>query len=258
MMRIVQSYNGRIDDKVEVTRWMTALSVIYLNRLGLRPVLYTNRQGRKNLGRILDYYAEVHELKIPRWVDGRFFAAAKFFAMQHEPLGTIHIDNDVLLKTPRLIDRISSLCASTDVVVQGIERYVDKPYDDCIAEYTAAGYRFGLDINHNTPINTGLICLTNEALREAYYTQYFDAVRHMSRWLRCTTKRVYPDYIPEQAALYTLCKENNYRIGEIIDAPTIDECNIQADAIGYAHFWGGSKIANLPLIQSRVRELSGR
>ena len=258
MMRIVQSYNGRIDDKVEVTRWMTALSVIYLNRLGVHSVLYTDARGKENLGEIMGMYSEVHELAIPDWVDCRCFAAAKFFAMENEELGVVHIDNDVLLKSQMVLDKIDSLRKTCDVVVQGIERYVEKPYDDCIAEYTAAGYRFGIDVNHKNPINAGLMCITNPSLREAYYTQYYDAIRYMSDWLSGKSMRVCPDYLPEQAALYTLCRENGYRIGEIIDAPTIDECNIQADAIGYAHFWGCSKIANLPLIQSRVRELSRR
>ena len=255
MMRVVQSYNGAIDDQAEVTRWMTALSVIYLSRLGVHSVLYVDEQGRRNLGGIVDMYSEVRALTIPDWVDRRCFAAAKFFAMENEELGVVHIDNDVLLKSKKVLDKIDALRSTCDVVVQGIERYLGAPYD--LSDYTAAGYRFGIGISNTIPINAGVMCITNEALREAYYAQYFDAIMYMSKWLRGKVMSVCPDYAPEQAVIHALCVENGYKIGEITDSPTIKGCCRQVEELGYAHFWGGSKVKQIEQIKSRARELSG-
>lgn len=105
--------------KLEVTALVYALSVAYLKKLGCSVNLHTDSLGKKLLEGIGydNIYLTVEE--IPKNISPKIFAYPKSIALDKEPVGTIHIDGDVFIKTEECLDRIFN--HNCECVVQSCE-----------------------------------------------------------------------------------------------------------------------------------------
>jgi hypothetical protein len=124
-MRFFHSYWSKparsrwnIKNQTIANLWLFALSVVYLKLNRRQIVLHTDTPGERllsclpydNIYRSLDALQETHP---------DFWCAGKMIAYEYEPLGNIHIDGDVLLKSEAALKRLD--LTDADCVVQNIE-----------------------------------------------------------------------------------------------------------------------------------------
>lgn len=229
--------------------WYYALSLLYVkSNPNTVVVLYADKIGLEILSKVLFLYDEVHEIEIPSNISPRFFACIKYLALSREPLDSIHIDGDVFFKTKESWQLLLANNKDCDVFTQGAEP-IDPKYNvyHCFEQL---GFRFDCDISIYKPLNTGILCFHNEALKQHYITNYFKCVETLSD-IWCFEDGLIPDLIIEQSYLGNYCMTNGYRIGELISEDNWLDVNAAANKVGYAHIWG--KVKNEDYMLMRVK-----
>ena len=88
--------------------WYFALSLAYLRRLGVETVLHTDTLGASLLGHLPYDAINLTLNEVPNDIHPRFWAAGKIWALQAEPVGSIHIDGDVFIKSENALRYIDS------------------------------------------------------------------------------------------------------------------------------------------------------
>lgn len=194
-----------------------ALSLAYLKRLNQKVVLYTDTLGKALLGHLP--YDEIHLLDVPEEIHPRYFAASKMYALDLEPVDSIHIDGDVFIKTEELLNSIKT--ANYDVIVQSYERadwyesnapmYLkDKDFCD----------GFGLKIGKWGGYNTGLIGFKNKELKDKFIRSYKSIALHFSSFFKKELDSgdyLTPDLIAEQKLIYQLANDSKSKICMIFE-----------------------------------------
>jgi len=104
----------------------TAISVECARQNGCYITLHTDNAGKKRYGWLP--YDEVHTTLQAHNYDTGFWASGKVLSQLHEPLGAIHIDTDVFVKTPRTVAMLAEL-AQNDLIVQHVEWDYQKSYN---------------------------------------------------------------------------------------------------------------------------------
>ena len=106
-------------DKLEANVYIFALSLTYLKKLGCTVNLHTDTLGATLLNGLGydNIYLTANE--IPQDISPKIFAYIKSMALQYEPLGTVHIDGDVFIKTEECLDIIFN--HNCDCVLQSCE-----------------------------------------------------------------------------------------------------------------------------------------
>ena len=237
-------------NKLEANVYIFALSLTYLKKLGCTVNLHTDTLGSTLLSGIGydNVYLTANEL--PKDVSPKIFAYIKSMALQNEPLGTVHIDGDVLIKTEECLDRIFN--HDCDCVLQSCETSLPW-YDSArsfmipfLSEYLLSNKK-RLHI-YDYDFNTGVIGFFNSELKDLYIKNYQNLALSLSkyRYLYLVNSEDghfdVPDWVLEQQLICNLTEELNVRFVLPVDSMgyTKDRNQI-AKEIGYAHLLGSEK-----------------
>lgn len=237
--------------------WCYALSLAYLKREGFKCNLHTDNRGKELLG-FLPYdniYLTCEKQKTDN-IDSRFWAAAKFYALQVEDLDAIHIDGDVFIKDKDTINVLADM--DFDALVQSSDGKTIA-YDVIVKyfkEYENPNYMkdtFGIDIDDTDAYNTGTIWLRNQELKDQFLNTYFKAAEYYSSEHKDKLKNsdIFPDIILEQVVLKQI--SNDYNVKALLNDPT---SKTEAKEIGYQHLLAFTKFAFLDKIKETLYKVN--
>jgi len=229
------------------TLYLAALSLAYAHRSGYKVHMHTDSYGAKLLKNYgYDKLLTTLDM-IPDSVPSDLFAAGKFFAMREEGrVGKVHIDIDVFLKKPGVIDKFYE-DKSIDVLCQQEEDYGHLcNHKDKIQAMRAIGYPASTYPEWRGSINTGTIGFNNPSLACEYFDNYFAA-------LNIYTKQCFEEYrkkdkgacllfdfILEQVNLSYMSRGYN-----AVTLVPMHNPNVVADKIGYQHLQGPNKWSDI-------------
>lgn len=241
--------------QLESVIWCHASSVAYAKRLGEPIHLYTDDFGLQLLD--LLPYDNIVKLDVPDNIPTDFWAAGKFFAYKKMKLGDIHIDGDVFIKTPILLDRIKQGMASHDLIVQSIENswvYENEFYINCLRVITANNIHFDGITDYYTPAyNCGLIGFSSDELKHKYIAHYLESIKRIytnadAMAMIRSNNETWMDLVCEQQHLHTLAK--GYKVYNLLGSG--DECHYNAKQLGYQHLLGPDKWKFIDKIQQQL------
>lgn len=212
-----------------------ALSQAYAKRCGAYTVLHTDSLGAALMGHIP--YDEIHlSLDVmPGWVHPRFWAFGKMWALAAESVPCVHIDGDVFLKKPELVESLGG--RDSDMTVQSYESgtwYTKefKAYEALNSELRAVG----LDHTAMGAYNTGVLGFADMSLKRRFLDGYFEIVRlvcsRMGQVLDADNDLT-PDVIAEQRWAWQCSRDARVRV--LIEARDKREEMALADDMGYQH-----------------------
>ncbi len=268
-MNIIQSFwtkpaiekRWNISNQLEVNVWLCAASCLLAQQNGARVTIYTDKLGAELLQDIP--YDEVKiSLDEPLKNCPRFFwAAGKFVALADAPLGSVHIDNDVLLmerKTVRALD-----FSNADVIVQQEENVTSTDTRKFYRPHRRAvkylGFPRRMKPDYPKAYNVGVIGFNNEELRDIYVKNYFDTLNYLSSEEKQPKieelnkdSNLSLDLIYEQVFIAQLTDETCSRVKFLLDKNNIAR---DVERLNYRHLLGSVKYKMLPKIQALVRDL---
>ena len=241
--------------QIVTTLFCFASSVVYAKRLGEDIHLYADDFGRK----LLDFlpYDKIDTLDIPADFPTDFWAAGKFFALQKMQLGDIHIDGDVFLKTPELMEVINNRMLISDLIVQSIENSwtcENEYYINCVNVIKDNGIVLPDNLPYIAPAyNCGLVGLNNAVLKEKYLQRYFKSVdiikNHPTALEQIrSNKETWMDLLIEQQHLFSLSK--GYKVCNLLGSG--EDAYINARILGYQHLLGDEKWEQIDLIKKQL------
>lgn len=260
-MRLVHSYWSRPLEinaydmdahRLFGSMWLASLSVAYAKRIGAEIVLHTDTLGMKMFEHLPydDIYLTLDD--IPQDIHPRFWACGKIYAMQSEPLSSCHIDNDVFLKQPNLLEEIEC----NDIVVQEVEG--ERFHKTYIAEqYIFKGLplhilkKYDIKLNDLDSVNCGCVRINNAVFKEKYINGYIELVKHISNtfknYLDVESHRT-PDLIAEQSRFKWIADSMDLPIHTLLSKNRIE------DAIrkGYHHLQSSSKWSCLDKVKQTL------
>lgn len=222
--------------------YLAALSLAYAHNSGYNVNMHTDSYGAEllkdfgydNLLTTLD--------KIPDSVPTLLFAAGKFYALQAEGnTGKVHIDIDVFLKKPGVLDRFYRN-PKVDAICQMEEDMSLVDHRDIIQHMFVMGYPATTRPNWHGSMNTGIIGFHNPELAKKYIDNYFEALgiyqADKFEQYRKENKdaNLFFDFVLEQIELSFL--STGYNVYTLL--PTKNCCFV-ADKIGYQHLQGTQK-----------------
>lgn len=235
--------------------WYFALSVAYLRRLGVKAVLHTDTLGAALLGHLP--YDEVRLTldDMPASIHPRFWAAGKVWALMAEPVGAIHIDGDVFIKSDKVLRHIDS--QRWDFLAQHFESSEWYEKENVVFDMDLPFIeRQGIRPHDNGAYNTGVIAFGSEELRDSYCRAYRLCAAHFSAVARGVLdgdNMLTPDVIIEQRHAFQICKRCNARVSLIL--PSASSLKEQANAIGYQHVLTGRKFDDLDRCKATLERI---
>lgn len=259
--------------QLEQSLWLYGYSVDYAERIGQTLELHTDSVGAKIFDCLpySEIYTTLDELDANN-INTIFWSAAKILALNKEELGTIHIDGDVFLKHPRVIENLS-LLEGHDVIVQMKERYpifMDwyneqiPMFIDAIALSETSIDGFVTDLQES--VNCGVLGFNSIELKDKYVENYFKLIDvcsasqdFMSLQKYDLSKRLAPNLIIEQYYLAGLTS-NTIKVKYLLELNSEDynndikDMNDQANEMGFAHAWGDSKTKIIQPIKDILAE----
>jgi hypothetical protein len=243
-----------------------ALSVHYAKSVGADIILHTDSAGEKIFG-VLPY-DNIHITLDKLDLHCRFWAAGKMVAHENSPLGYIHIDGDVFIKTTQALEAIT--LKNEDVVFQSRE------YICFDSKYESTFYKYNLDLlrrhvdndtmrlikqyeSRDNAYNTGVFGFGNENLKREFLGGYWDTANKLCRNQSFIDEvNAYqdtcPDIILEQMHLYCLCRKHNAKTKSVFQEH--DNIFEKAKEIGYTHIIGKEKYSHIDEVKARLRELN--
>lgn len=236
--------------KLEVTALVYALSVAYLKRLGCSINLHTDSLGKKLLDGIGYDHIYLSVGEISNTISPKIFAYPKSIALGKEPIGTVHIDGDVFIKTEECLNRIFN--HDCECVVQSAETYLDwvqasKSFMIPFLNENLLSTGEKLEIR-DYDYNTGVIGFFNEELKNLYISNYQELAKKLSKYEYLYLvnnqdgKFNCPDFVLEQQLILYLTRNKKVRCVLPVDSmPYISERNEVAKQIGYTHLLGPTK-----------------
>ncbi len=230
-------------NKLKTVVILQALSFAYISRLNECIVLHTDDFGKF----IFDFipYNEVHLTLNNLKINEQFWAAGKIYAHEAEPLGSVHIDGDVLIKSNELNLLLNN--KDVDLIVQNIELEGYFPYTRSALDEINKFIQ--LEFDDITSVNCGLVKFNNQALKDIYIREYKNYIDLLDKY----PLKLVPDFILEQLNLYNLIRKYNYSVQEIIDKNNLTQ---SANYIGYAHILGSAKYRMFDAISAKLMELN--
>lgn len=176
-----------------------------------------------------------------------FAAQLKFYALEHSDLGDCIIDGDLFIRSDKVLPILNK---SVDCVYSFFE-----PINYIVPDLNKAKYYYDLfhtmnKIPYEKPyelsiklsdlqwMNTSLIKINNQSLKDEYIRQYYHHKKLLSRF----EFTAWPDIIIEQRFLTLLINSKNYTSSPIVEGFAIDpNANQVALDLGFTHL-GSSKI----------------
>lgn len=239
---IVNRRNIDFKTSLLTTILCNATSVAWINHLGGKINLYTDGFGWD----MLDFlpYDNIIDLKVPVHIPTCTWACGKFLTLEQMPLGDVHIDGDVFLKSDKLIELCSDI--SYDMVVQSIEndkttlrKYYSKVRSILVKNNIKAP---SCSLGESSSYNCGTIGFFNNELKHKYLVEYFTTLNNIINNKQCLLElnkdlNAIPDLILEQQFLYELAAP--YKVNNLLgDAETMYDNAIK---LNYQHILGGFK-----------------
>jgi len=236
------------------TTLCNAVSVAWVNHLGGKINLYADGLGRDMLGFLP--YDNIYELHVPVHIPVCTWACGKFLTLEKMPLGDVHIDGDVFLKSEKLIE----LCSdnSYDMVVQSIEndKTTLKKYYSAVRELLKKNNikPKTCSLEESPSYNCGTIGFFNNELKQKYLIEYFTMLNNIinNKSLLVDLNKnlnAIPDLIMEQQFLYELATP--YKVNNLLgDAETMYDNAIK---LNYQHILGGFKEQQLDKILQELK-----
>ena len=185
------------------------------------------------------------------------FAAGKFYAMKAEgALGKVHIDVDVFLKKPGILDAFY-MDNRIDVICQQEESPEVADHSEKRKHMFVMGYPAGTRPDWRGSMNTGVVGFNNPILAAKYMSNYFDALKIYTREKFDAYKTCHPDanllfdFILEQTNLSYM--SIGYNVRTLVP---MQEPNFVADEIGYQHLQGSGKWS--ASAEAKVRSILNR
>ena len=241
-------------ERIKDTMFICALSLAYAHNSGYKVHMHTDSKGAelfKNFG----YDGLFTTLdKIPNTVPTDLFAAGKFYAMKAEGItGKVHIDIDVFLKKPGIVDSFYEN-KKIDVICQQEEDISGYNYSRKVAPFMhVLGYPPTTRPDWDGSMNTGVIGFNNSKLAKKYFDNYFDALKMYTKDKFEAYKKTHPeaslkfDFILEQVNLsYLSIGYNAYTL-----VSKENPCYV-ADEIGYQHLQGTTKWSDTSKVKVRT------
>lgn len=242
--------------RLRETLFLAALSLECAHRSGYKVNMHTDSLGIRLL-RNFGYDKLCSTLaSIPSSVPVDLFAAGKFYAMRAEGIGKVHVDIDVLLKKPGILDRFYTN-RYIDCICQMEEDMPQVSHTNIITSMFQLGYPAATRPNWNGSMNTGVVGFNNPILAARYMNNYFDALKMYTKDVFDKYKAENPDawmafdFILEQVNLS--CMSVGYNACTLL--PT-KEPSIVADKIGYQHLQGFYKWSDQPIIKRELQRLN--
>lgn len=246
-------------EKLEVNIYLYALSLAHLKKLGCTVNLHTDLLGSRLLSGLgyNNIYLTAEEL--PKSINPKIFAYIKSMALQREPIGTIHIDGDVLIKKEECLNRIFN--HNCDCVLQSCETFID--WAQCARSFMtpflsenllSTGKR--LDIK-SYDYNVGVIGFFDKSLKDLYIQNYQKLASELSKYKyshlvkynnegRFST----PDLVLEQQLIVNLTEANTVHFVLPVDSLSyVNDRNEIAKKIGYTHLLGATKYESQNVIK---------
>lgn len=252
--------------------WLYAYSVMNAKRISEKIILHSDSYGAETFGE-LGYDDVKISLDVLQNEPSRFWSKGKMIALQNEPLGTIHIDGDVFLKSPKMIDVMNF--KDYDLIVQCEERLgiFMQHYFDTIHHYPKALDIIpeGFNINLKHSLNCGVLGFNSQKLKDDYLKGYFSIVEQLKSneefmyELSCNPK-FEPNIVIEQYFLAGYVDKFNVKYKNVLpltsditdEIGTVNEMNSIANEIGYAHAWGDTKYNLIDEIKRRIKHQDKR
>ena len=253
-------------NKLEANVYIFALSLTYLKKLGCTVNLHTDTLGAKLLNGVGYDNVYLTANEIPQDISPKIFAYIKSMALQREPVGTVHIDGDVLIKTEECLDIIFN--HNCDCVLQSCETSLFWYNDACsfmipfLSEHLLSTGRH-LHI-YDYDFNTGIIGLFNSELKDLYIQNYQNLALSLSRYkyfyLIESNKHKFnaPDWLLEQQLISNLTEALKVRFVLPVDGPDYaKDRDLMAKEIGYTHLLGASKYQPdaIEKVKNKLKEL---
>jgi len=232
-------------ERLRDTMFLCALSLAYAKRNGYKVRMHTDSKGfslLKGFGydrlyRTLD--------AIPDSVPTDLFAAGKFYAMKAEGVtGKVHIDVDVFIKKPYLIDFFYE-DKTVDAICQMEEDMPLVDHSDKTFHMHVLGYPPTTRPNWVGSMNTGIVGFNNKELAEKYVNNYFSALKmytaeKLDKYKQENgCKRLAFDFVLEQIELSYLSV--GYNVYALLPTKNV---RAAANILGYQHLQGGRKWSN--------------
>lgn len=208
-------------------------------------------------------YDEVLPLDVPAGTPSTFWAAGKFSAYMQMRPGDIHIDGDVFLQSPGIVNMLKYASLKYDLLVQCIENDGNCNSDvynavvDLLNKHsiTYAGGHFPKFAN---AFNTGLIGFNDMQLRDKYASAYFDVMDQIKSNAELikdlNSASTAPDIVPEQQMLYHLTRDKHHiNVFSLLGA---GEFSMEYSRyVGYQHLLGEDKTLWLYKTIEQLHEL---
>ena len=251
--------------KLEVTALTYALSVAYLKRLGCSINLHTDSLGKKLLDGIGYDNIYLSAEEIPTSISPKIFAYPKSIALEKEPIGTVHIDGDVFIKTEECLNRIFN--HDCECVVQSCETHLPwvlgaksfmMPFLN--ENLLSTGEKLKIE---DYDYNTGVIGFFNEELKNLFISNYQELAKKLSKYEYLYLvknedgKFDCPDFVIEQQLISYLIRNRKVRCVLPVDSiPYMSERNELAKQIGYTHLLGPTKydVEVIDKVKGRLEE----
>jgi hypothetical protein len=234
---------------------MFAISVHYIKSLGHTIVLYTDDDGKKLLGGLP--YDEIYTTlnDIPEDISTMMWAYGKFFAMKDEPLGSIHIDGDVFIKSQKCIDKICD--GDYDFLCQDLDFRTTLAFGLRI-HYAAWKLldTFGMDwgdypTEGEYQYNVGILRIMNQQLKDEYFN-FFKHITEQVKMHPVASKVIKQcafcaiSVVAEQQFLYEIAVKGGYKVKTLIDTMCgegyfVPEAEEEMRELGYDHILGARK-----------------
>lgn len=229
-------------------------SYICLHNFDERVVLYTDKYGAELLSHI-----PYDDVIIVDGLDNNsehFAAQIKFIALQDCELGDAIIDGDLFVQKPEALniikttpaDVIYSFFEPSQYTVKNMENYYYRLIKTLSKYEYDEPYALPVNWNDLNWMNTSLLKINNEQLRQEYIKQYN---KHKQMLNNENFEECWPDIIIEQYFLTLLCL-NKYTSYPVIDNFYFDpNANDYALEIGFTHL-GAAKHTHYEIFREKL------
>ena len=225
-----------INNRIRKDLIVTALSCYYAKRCGAELTMYTDDLGMQ----LLDHLPYDNIIVKLNDIDVHYnaYAYPKFWVMKDLPLGMIHIDNDVFIKSQKCLNELNF--TDYDCIVQSKSFIKGKyPHVDIIDFYKNDLIDYGLEdvLSCNFEFNAGIVGFNNQELKDNYFRTYFDLINITKDKI----SEMHPDILFEQILLYHMSKNYNVKL--------LLHNKFEPDQIGYQHLCSNTKWDYIDIVE---------
>lgn len=250
-MELVQSFWSQpaidnifgIKDRLKNEMFVIALSCWYAKNSGAKLTMYTDNYGTQLFDHLPydDVVNKLNGIDVPSIA----FAYPKFVATKDLPLGVVHIDNDVFIKSEKCLNALNF--DGYDCIVQSKDKMGHSPLHKQTIQYYLNELKscgFGCVETSDYEYNTGVIGFNNQELKDKYFDMYFKLIE----MAKPRIGDVAPDIIFEQNVLRNMT--DGYKFKFLLSK------EVEADSINYQHVLSVVKWKHIETIKKLLKYYS--